>query len=259
MQPYVIKQGDYLAKLAYTLSFDADTVWNDDKNADLRKLRPDPNFLWPTDVLYIPDSVDQPPAMQSLTTGSANNFVSDAPTTSVSIRFSGAPLASQPYTVQELPQLTGLTTGGDGTATFSIPITLERFTIAFTASGATFTFDAGHLDPLNTLSGVVQRLQNLGYIAVDYPLDDPPDLELLRAALRAFKADQGGPSSAPAPGPAAPAPAPSSPPSANGSPSSAGPASSPTSSLSTEDNAGMSDDGTLDDATSQLLLGVHLS
>ena len=59
MQPYVIRQGDYLALLAYKFDFDADTVWGDPANSDLRKLRPNPNLLWPTDVLYISRRFDQ--------------------------------------------------------------------------------------------------------------------------------------------------------------------------------------------------------
>jgi len=59
MQPYIIKQGDYLALLAYTFGFDANIVWNDPTNADLQKLRPDPNILFPGDVLNIPDQVNK--------------------------------------------------------------------------------------------------------------------------------------------------------------------------------------------------------
>ncbi len=55
MQPYVIKQGDYLTALADRFDFDADSVWNDDANKDLRDLRDDPTILCAADVLYIPD------------------------------------------------------------------------------------------------------------------------------------------------------------------------------------------------------------
>jgi len=58
LQPYVVLQGEYLAMLAYKLGFDANAVWNDPKNQQLRdagKLSQDPNVLWPTDVIYIPD------------------------------------------------------------------------------------------------------------------------------------------------------------------------------------------------------------
>src|ERR1700722_13430648 len=85
VQPYVIRQGDYLAKLAYTFGFDADAVWKDPANADLRKIRSDPNMLWPTDIRYIPDPVV--PAGTTLTPGSVNSFVSTSPTVSINLKF----------------------------------------------------------------------------------------------------------------------------------------------------------------------------
>jgi hypothetical protein len=80
VQPYVIRQGDFLLKLGFELGFDADTVWQDPSNADLRALRPDPNILFPGDVLYVSDPPTQPTAGASLTPGSTNTFVSDTPT-----------------------------------------------------------------------------------------------------------------------------------------------------------------------------------
>ena len=37
MKPYVVKQGDYLLKIAHLAGFDADDVWGHAKNADLKK------------------------------------------------------------------------------------------------------------------------------------------------------------------------------------------------------------------------------
>jgi hypothetical protein len=356
MQPYVIKQGDYLAKLADQLGFDADTVWGDQSNAQLQQLRPNPNILFAGDVLYIPNQMGPPPAPQSLTPGTTNSFVTNAAATvSVSITFTDPGLASQAYSVPELPQLTGLTTDANGTATLEVPVSQDSFTIAFAAAGVTLLYQMGYLDPITTLSGIFQRLQHLGFLPSNinpFPLD--PDM--IRAGLLALKAAQpsadGGPppSSAP-PSSAAPASSPpaSSPPgsSPTGSPSggstaspsqsppvpaagwtpmdsssgstpppsgsaaspassptpaseptpgstpspasgpgaspgsqpppsatdgasapASGPASSPGGSDSAppssedpveeaEDNAGLNDDGTLDDATSQLLLAAH--
>jgi hypothetical protein len=327
MQPYVIKQGDYLALLAYNFGFDAATVWNDPANAALRQLRPDPNLLWPTDILYIPDQVYKQPTTQSLQTGTTNNFVSDLPEVPVSLRFVDPPLASQAFIVQEQPQLTGLTTGADGTVTFSIPVTLQAFTVAFTDSGTTFVFNTGHLDPIDTLTGVFQRLQNLGYIGAGATMVPSPDLNVVRDALRAFKAAQPGGSTAPAAsspasdgdppppsgptssqpsssppsdsqpppssgpasspggsspppsdanpspssGPASsppnssppssePSPPPSSPPAStppDSAPPSAPPPSSSNSASSPQDNAGLDENGQLDDATSKQLVAAH--
>ena len=104
MQPYVIRQGDYLLSLAQQFGFDADTVWNDPANAALRKLRADPNFLWPTDILQIPDQ-DAPPVTTRLTTGTTNAFVSNVPMVSVTVTFTDTSLAFATWS-QEAADLT---------------------------------------------------------------------------------------------------------------------------------------------------------
>jgi|HubBroStandDraft_2_1064218.scaffolds.fasta_scaffold91262_2 hypothetical protein len=294
MQPYVIRKGDHLASLAYQFGFDADTVWNDDSNSDLRQNRPDPNILNPGEVLYIPDPPIGPPPATSLTPGSTNSFVADAPTLTVTHVFSDPSLASQAFTVQELPDLTGQTSGGDGTVTLTVPPSLTTATIVFTDSGATFVCQIGFLDPINQLTGVFQRLQNLGYIDPDATFDTT-DIDAIRSALRDFKASQSSPdpsgdagpssvpynspppgsSSAPPPAPSsssgasasgsdpppAPAstPAPASAPASSPAPASGGPPPSapPSSAGAPVDDAGLSDGGQLDDATSSALLAAH--
>ncbi len=322
MQPYVIKQGDYLAALAATFGFDPDAVWNDPANADLQKLRKDPNILWPTDILYIPDQIDREPATQSLTPGTTNNFTSDPPTITLTVKFvgpDGSPYASKAYTVQELANLTGLQTDASGVATFQAPVTLKRATLSFTDAGQSCSIAIGGLDPVNTLSGIFQRLQNLGYIGADVVFDSS-DLGVLRAGLSALKQAQAGdppPSSAPAsspspasapasaPGPASSPPPSGAPPSAPASSPGAAPASAPASSPGAgpdsapasspgpdsappssggpdsapvsgpawsdvwsaaagqssppdaPDDCGLADDGTIDDATGQLLIQAH--
>ncbi len=259
MQPYVICQGNYLLSLAHQFGFDADTVWNDAKNAQLRQLRPNPNILYPSDVLYIPDQ-NVPPAMQSLVPGTTNTFVSSPPMVTVTQQFVGndaTAYASKAYTVQELDSLSGLTTDGNGIATFQAPVTLDTATITFTDTGETWALHLGHIDPIDTLSGIFQRLQHLHYIAGSAVFDSS-NLRLLRGGLAAFKASQASASAAS--GGSAPASGP--PPAPNSTPESAGsspPDSVPTSSASDANgyDSGLGDDGTLDAATAALLLKVH--
>jgi hypothetical protein len=240
MAPYVIRQGDYLAKLASKFGFDADAVWTDDKNTALKELRKDPNILFPGDVLYIPDATNDVATPTSLKTGTSNDFTSSPPTVPITHKFLNPCFASQPYIVHELPDLTGLTTDGGGTATFSVPVTLETITLVFTATGQTFVYDIGALDPIQTASGVFQRLQSLGFIdpSVTFNPGDPSQLGLVKSAVRAFLA--GPPSSGATPSTTANAsPADSSPPSsppsgwslwADSSPESSPPSSAPPSS-----------------------------
>jgi hypothetical protein len=251
LEPYVIRQGDYLLSLAHKFGFDADTVWNHPANAELKKLRSDHNILWSTDVLYIPDQDGEPNWME-LTPGTTNKFVSDALSVTITGTFADENLASQAFTIQELPDLNRPPTDANGKLTFDAPVTLKTATVVFADAGQTFVLKIGHLDPIGTLSGVIQRLQNLGYIDFDADLDEN-HLDFVRMALRAFKAAPSDDSSSP-----------DGPPSSQGAdspPSSAPPSSSdsapPSSDLEQPDNAGLSDDGTLDAATAAKLVAAH--
>lgn len=166
MNPYVVKQGDFLLQLAYEFGFDADGVWNDPSNDEIRKARSEPNILFPGDLLHIPQA-NKPP-VHSLETGQTNSFVAPAaPTVTITQKFVDPDkdsYVSKAFTVQELDQLTGLSTDEDGTATFPAPLTLDVATIVFTESGETWKLLIGHMDPIETRSGIFKRLQNLGYI-----------------------------------------------------------------------------------------------
>jgi hypothetical protein len=277
VRPYVICRGDHLSSLAYQFGFNADTVWSDPKNAQLRGLRPDPNILFPGDVLYIPDQ--KPPVMKSLTIGTTNTFVSDAPTVTLTQQFVGpesTTYASRAYTVQELDQLMGLSTDANGVATFQVPVTLATATVVFTDTGESWALQIGSMDPINTPLGIFKRLQNLGYIGRDVVFDTgnlTNNLDVLRMGLRSLKASQdsdgdAGPSSASSSPLSEPAPAsdpgpasapPSSPPSEPGPASDKGPGSAPSSSANTAsvDDSGLADDGTLNADTTTLLRKAH--
>jgi hypothetical protein len=240
VQPYVIRQGDTLAKLAYKFGFDALAVWNDDANAELRAARPDPDILLATDILYIPDQASAPDGFD-LKIGQTNTFTSTVPTFPVQIRFADGPMANRSFTIQELPDLTGLATGGDGSVSIDVPVTMDSFTIEFDGIDEPFVFNVGHLDPVDTFTGVFQRLQNLGYIDIDVP-QKAATVELVRVGLRRFKTAQGPDSS--------------SPPSAPDSQSQP-PDSTSTGDDGPSDSSGLSDDGTPDRQTTDLLRSVY--
>ncbi len=120
MAPYVIRQGDHLSKLAARRNFDADRIWKHPKNTDLRQSRPDPHILAAGDVLYIPTRKLR---WQPANVGSTNQFTLENPTIKLKSVFAshGKPLVNEPFTVIELPSLTGRTTDGQGTITLDVP------------------------------------------------------------------------------------------------------------------------------------------
>jgi hypothetical protein len=268
MQPYVIKQGDFLAKLAYRFGFDAATVWMGDENSDLRALRCNPNILLPGDVLYIPDPPDPEPI--SLKVGQSNDFLSDAPTIQVVVQFKGTDadpsmFSSQPFAIDELPDLTGLQTDENGVATIDgVPVTLSSITLTFSNTGVAQSILVADMDPINTLPGIFKRLQHLGFISQNTTAD-PTDLGVLRSALRMLKASVAT-ASDPAPsGGNGTDGAPTdddAPPSSGGDPPSSGgdPPSSnggTTGDSAPVDDAGLSDAGQLDEETTKLLIQQH--
>jgi hypothetical protein len=241
VKPYVICQGDYLLSLAYRFSFDADAVWNDPKNADVKQARKDPNMLCPGDILYIPETK---PTKYALAVGATNSFVANPTLVPVTVTFADAAFASQACTIQELTNLGALATDAAGALTCSVPVTLEAATIHFTKLDMTHVLKIGHLDPPDTLFGVYQRLQNLGFIAPDARYDSS-DVDFVRRQLRAFKATQRKDDGCGARTPDSrssqrndeePSPAQPDPP---------------------DDNAGLSDEGTLDASTAAMLLKAH--
>jgi hypothetical protein len=240
MQPYVVRQGEFLAILAYKLGFDADAVWNDPSNSDLRALRPNPNILAPGDMIQLPGPTQAAPT--SLATGSTNAFVSSAPAVTITQKLVGpdaSTYASRAFSVAELPTLTGLQTDSSGNLTFDAPVTLATATVVFPDSGESWTLNLGAMDPIDSLVGIYKRLQNLGYIGTNLAFDPVAtgnNLPVMRAALVAFNADQGAapPPSAPGSGPSSVAPAstaPASAPPPSGGPTATGaaPADGPTS------------------------------
>jgi len=195
--PYVVRQGDHLRRLAAEYGFDADEVWNNSLNADLRAARGTYNILLPGDIVQVPDSDPDPTHLE---TGATNAFTTPAhkPCTITHVFVRGDdPVAGTQYRVIGGVDDAPKTTDDNGTATFDVPIDADAVQIVF-ADGSTYLLKIGHLDPVSTPSGATQRLMHLGYLGEP---DDAPDAEdnsntdqCLAAALTAFQASNDLPS-----------------------------------------------------------------
>ncbi|MFO0619267.1 MAG: peptidoglycan-binding domain-containing protein [Polyangiaceae bacterium] len=182
MPPYVIKQGDYLTKIAHELAFDPDAVWNDDKNAALRARRPNRDILYPGDILEIPDAEPNSAGVQQ---GTSNEYTAGVPKVKISVVLEGpeGPLANEPFTIVGLAETSG-TTDGNGEVNVEIPVDVKEFTITLTQQEYAYTILVGHLDPPTEDSGIRQRLTNLGIYRRASPSEDGG---ALRAAIREFQ------------------------------------------------------------------------
>src|SRR5882762_531716 len=126
---YVVRQGDYLAKIARQHGFgDWHTIYDDPNNASFRQLRPDPNLIDPGDRIFIPTRQTK---ISPLPAGTPKRYrLRSEPTTlHVVVRDAdGQPIANAPY-VLALPdkELKG-TTNGSGAVRQTLPLDVEQAT-----------------------------------------------------------------------------------------------------------------------------------
>jgi hypothetical protein len=190
MRAYVVRPGDYLQKLAHVLGFDADAVWNDPKNADLKGQR-DPDLLSPGDVLYVPDpSRTELPLLAR----SKNRYVASVPKTKLHLCFrtEDGPLADEPCVIQGVDGEQETATSGEGALVIEVPVHLRELQIFFPERGFLYPVRVGDMDPIEVPSGVRKRLLNGGHHQGESTEEgDVEHEELDRRALLSFQRAEG--------------------------------------------------------------------
>jgi N-acetylmuramoyl-L-alanine amidase len=161
---YTVQPGDCIESIAFEQGLCWETVWNAPENADLRQLRSSPSILFPGDEVYVPPkrgkSVVRP-------TEQRHRFVRRSVPSSLHIivKNEHGPRAREPYVLEvDGEQLQG-TTGDAGEIRRNIPPNARRCRVRVGAEPDAVEYDLplGLLDPLSELTGVQQRLGNLGY------------------------------------------------------------------------------------------------
>ena len=225
---YQVKPGDCILTIAYANKLPWEKIWDHPNNAALKKKRKNPNLLHEGDRLYVPDIElgDCPVA-----TGAVHRIVVKRPVAKLRLRVvfdpGAKPTAERPpdrpspdrrNVVREDPppdtaeradeprkamgyRLTvdGVTTEGDtdadGFIEREIPLnaTSGRLVLApGTPHETEVPLNLGHLNPIDEISGVKQRLKNMCFDCGDQTNEVTPDLE---AAVRAFQLKHGLPPS----------------------------------------------------------------
>jgi hypothetical protein len=167
-KPRVVRQGDYLQKLAAAAGVEPDEVWNHPKNAELKQKRPDPDLLHPGDIIHLPDD---PPAAVGCSKGATNRYKATVPRREIVVHFddTDGPLANQAYEILGLPLPPGGkplqgNTGSNGEVRFEVPVTVREVTVHFTELEHEAILSIGAMDPSEETSGVRKRLENLGLL-----------------------------------------------------------------------------------------------
>lgn len=190
-----VEQGECLSSIAHAFGFaDYRTIYDHAQNAALKKRRPNPNILFPGDRLYIPDKRDKE---QPRGTAQRHVFQTPGPTVLLRLRVldeEDRPHAGKRYVLKIDGRLYSGCTSKQGWIEQDVPV--DAATAELTVWPVEDDHDEicrcdlvlGYLDPVEEMTGVQARLNNLGYWcgAVDGLMG--PRTE---AALKRFQRDAG--------------------------------------------------------------------
>jgi N-acetylmuramoyl-L-alanine amidase len=189
---YTVKQGDHLPGIAEENGFhDYSVVWNYADNADLKKLRQNPNVLYPGDEVMIPDlelreeakSTDQHHKFQLNTSKLQLRLVLED--------FYERPISGASCQVTIDGNSQTLTSNADGLVELDIPNDAKGGGVIINSDKTPFQNETipvkiGYLDPADTVSGQKARLSNLGYYFGE--IDSSEDDEF-NSAIEEFQCD----------------------------------------------------------------------
>ena len=167
---HVVQQGECLSSIAEYYGFsDWRIVYDHPRNASFRELRPDPHVIHPGDRLYIPDPdlKDEPGATEQLHT---YELIAEPTLLRVVLEDEdGQPFANKRYELTVGDRVYPGTTDATGLLEHEIEPTDSHGQLVIwkheqdVAKGITWMLEIGGLDPVEKITGVQARLNNLGY------------------------------------------------------------------------------------------------
>lgn len=202
---YTVRQGDYLAKIAKDYGFaNWRTIYDDSHNQGFRQKRPDPNLIFPGDQLFIPDAQTKTVQVQ---TNQPHRFTLTKDGVSLHLNLVDAQrnpldilkyeLSTAQETMTRKKNEPGWESLGQGLVqeTFARPeskATLKIWTIDEGAAEPDFAYTLmiGHLDPIEQVTGMQARLNNLGF---DCGAVDGTCGPKTQSSLKAFQKEYGLP------------------------------------------------------------------
>ena len=187
MKPYVVRQGDYLTRLAHQMGFDADEVWNHARNETLRNARSNRDILHPGDVLHVPDT--RPPGVD-ISSGGTQRFRGSPPRVDVRVVLhgdDGHALANKAFVAHGMGAPHHGTTDGDGLVSLKVPTSSREVRLVFDDPQRTYRLRIGEMDPASETSGVWKRLLHLGYLSSFDVRGDDVNADAVSAAIAAFQ------------------------------------------------------------------------
>ncbi len=163
---YQVQPGDCISSIAFANGFFPDTIWEHPNNAELKTKRKDPNVLLAGDVVFVPD---KRPKEVSEPTNQVHKFkVKNVPAKfRIQIMENNAPRANVPYKLtvdgKVVSNLGDRTTSTGMVICSILPDAKEGILVVGEGEAIVeYSLKMGYLNPVQELTGVKQRLRNLG-------------------------------------------------------------------------------------------------
>jgi hypothetical protein len=179
-----IGKGETIVSIARENGLPPDRIWDHPDNAELKKKRETPNILAEGDELVLPDRRLKE---ESRPTESRHKFKLKGQKVKLKLKFlkAGQPRKNERYVLDIDGALTEGSTDGDGKLEQMIPADAAGGRVMFDDGREAYPLRIGHLDPQGEVSGVQQRLNNLGFRA---GAEDGKPNPQYHSALRRFQA-----------------------------------------------------------------------
>lgn len=173
-----VSDGDCFVNISKQEGFYWETIWNHPENAKLRSKRKHLNIIKADDEIYIPDLTIKEVSRE---TDKRHRFqVKGYP-----VRFTltlmnlGEPRANENYTLIVDGDSRNGRTDDSGTLRERIPPQARTGLLLLGEKQEEFTINFGYVDPIDEISGVQRRLQNLGFYEGE--IDDQLNEETISA------------------------------------------------------------------------------
>jgi N-acetylmuramoyl-L-alanine amidase len=175
--------GECINSIAHQYGFFPDTLWHHPDNAQLRALRKDMNILFPGDSVVVPDlSAHQ----ESCAADTRHRFRRKGVPALFRLQlFDGdEPRAEQAYRLDIDGRSHEGVTDANGVLEVDLPPGARQGRLTVGEDNMRLEIDFGHLAPVDTIAGVQQRLNNLGFPCGEA---DGEERESLTTALLSFQ------------------------------------------------------------------------
>lgn len=158
---HTVKQGDTIASIAYEHGLFPDAIWNDSKNSDLKNERKDPDLLCPDDVVHVREKEEKE---ESGATEQRHRFRRKGVPAKLKLQLleNDEPRANLDYVLEVDGELIQGTTDSDGRLEHFISPAAREAELRI-GETEKIPLQIGHLEPVTTITGAQQRLNNLGF------------------------------------------------------------------------------------------------